>query len=114
MSGISTHVLDISTGKPGGDIEVSLEYQTGGGWKELAKGRTNSDGRTANMGHDDSGSLKPGNYQLRFDTGAYWKKRNVSGFFPSVTITFEVTDAAEHFHVPLLLSPFSFSTYRGS
>lgn len=113
MIGISTHILDISIGKPGSDVEVTLEYQTDAGWKQLAKTRTNSDGRAADIGVD-GGSLKTGIYQLRFDTGQYWKKRNISGFFPHVVLAFEVTDSNEHYHVPLLLSPYSYSTYRGS
>lgn len=113
MSGISTHILDISIGKPGAEVEVTLEFLTGSQWDELGKSRTNSDGRAAGFGLPE-GSMQTGVYQLRFDTGAYWKKRGVAGFFPHVTLAFEVTDSKEHYHVPLLLSPFSYSTYRGS
>lgn len=108
---ISTHVLDVSLGKPGGDIEVVLEYKADGGWQELARERTNSDGRTPKMG---DGTIKNGVYQLRYDTEAYWKKRNIQGFFPSVTVSFEIVDSDQHYHVPVLLSPYSYSAYRGS
>ncbi|NNH75761.1 hydroxyisourate hydrolase [Nocardia uniformis] len=97
---LSTHVLNAATGKPAADLAVRLETADG---RVLADGRTDADGRIKDLPAPD-----PGSYRLVFDTG------ELSPFYPSVTIAFTVTDAAEHYHVPLLLSPYSFSTYRGS
>jgi 5-hydroxyisourate hydrolase len=110
---ISTHVLDVSIGKPGVDIEVTLEFLTASGWQELARDRTNSDGRATNLGAGGA-SLETGIYRLSFDTKSYLKSQNRTGFFPHVSIAFEVVNTEEHYHVPLLLSPFGYSTYRGS
>jgi 5-hydroxyisourate hydrolase len=110
---ISTHVLDITTGKPGDGIEVLLQYQTTSGWKELGRELTSNDGRATNLGVNCE-TLKPGIYQLHFGTEAYWKRKKISSFFPFVVISFEVTESSAHYHVPLLLSPFGYSTYRGS
>lgn len=97
---LSTHVLNATTGKPAADLAVRLETADG----ELLTARhTDADGRIK-----DLPAPEPGSYRLVFETG------DLSPFYPSVTIAFTVTDAAEHYHVPLLLSPYSFSTYRGS
>jgi 5-hydroxyisourate hydrolase len=112
MSGkISTHVLDITTGKPGFDIEVTLECQVDSGWKEIARKRTDKDGRATVL---ESGSGKTEVYRLTFDTSAYWSRHETKTFFPNVMIAFEAVATEDHFHVPLLLSPFAYSTYRGS
>jgi 5-hydroxyisourate hydrolase len=113
MSAITTHVLDISRGTPAAGVPVTLEAQSGDAWKTLARGTTDADGRIADLLPRDA-ALVPGAYRLRFDTSAYFRGRGVESFFPHVEIVFTVKDAAQHVHVPLLLSPYGYSTYRGS
>jgi 5-hydroxyisourate hydrolase len=112
MSGISTHVLDTAIGRPARDIGVLLEIETSpGSWKDIARGITDKDGRIANL---FAGPLVAGNYRLRFDVDRYFALQRVPSFYPFVNITFHVEDVAQHYHVPLLLSAFGYSTYRGS
>jgi 5-hydroxyisourate hydrolase len=114
MSTFSTHVLDTSLGKPAAGVAVSLSCrQSDGSWKMLAHGATNAGGRWHPSPENES-ALVPGTYRLGFDTAAYFRAHNTEGFFPAVEITFSIRDAAQHHHVPLLLSPYSYSTYRGS
>lgn len=103
---LSTHVLDATTGKPAVGVVVTL---TAAG-TTVASGLTDADGRVAGLGED----LAAGVYRLHFDTGAYFAAEGISGFYPEVVIAFEITDLTGHYHVPLLLSPYSYSTYRGS
>lgn len=110
MSHLTTHVLDAVTGTPAAGVAVTVSARDGDGWGPLASGVTDADGRIGDLGPD---RLAPGEYQVRFDTGMYFSRRDVESFYPEVTITFTVTDG-EHYHVPLLLSPFAYSTYRGS
>jgi 5-hydroxyisourate hydrolase len=113
MSQITTHVLDISIGRPAAGVPVILETaKTGGGWKELGRGVTDSDGRQREL--LAVGSLKEGTYRLTFDTRAYFASRKVEALYPQVSVVFEVRHSSEHHHIPLLLSPHSYSTYRGS
>lgn len=113
MSQITTHILDTSIGKPAQGISIVLEQSIANGqWEELSKGKTNSDGRLPGL-LADGVILNPGVYRLVFDTASYFKVTNTKGFYPKVTIEFEVTDAS-HYHVPLLLNPYGYSTYRGS
>jgi len=105
MSGITTHVLDTARGRPAAGVSVRLEFRTGHEWRELAQGTTDADGRVRTL---TGPSIDAGTYRLTFDTAAR------SDFFPEVAIVFEVKDAQQHYHVPLLLSPFGYSTYRGS
>jgi 5-hydroxyisourate hydrolase len=113
MSQITTHVLDTSIGKPAAGITVLLEKPTGKGlWETLGKGETNSDGRIADL-LAAGVKLSAGTYRLVFDTGAYFARHKIRAFYPSVTLTFETTDES-HYHVPLLLNPYGYSTYRGS
>jgi len=112
MSQITTHVLDTALGLPAPGIDVELDYKDGKRWKDLAENSTDPDGRVRNL-LDDGVVLKPGVYRLTFQTGAYFKKRHKKAFFPLVQIVFQVSDR-RHYHVPLLLSPFGYSTYRGS
>ncbi len=113
MSPITTHVLDITRGCPAPGIAVTLEkQQTDKSWAEAGRGQTNSDGRLTSL--LAPGSLKAGVYRLRFATAAYFASLHVKCFFPEVLVTFEIGDAAAHYHVPLLLSPYGYSTYRGS
>lgn len=114
MTPITTHVLDTSTGKPACGLAVTLEHQTyESGWQPLANGVTDNDGRINNLMTSDT-EFSAGSYRLTFETGAYFHMRQIECFFPQVTITFVVKDAGQKFHVPLLLSPFSYSTYRGT
>ncbi|KZM70882.1 hydroxyisourate hydrolase [Nocardia terpenica] len=106
MTTLSTHVLDAVRGVPAAGIAVTLLDPTG---TEAVVARTDADGRITGFGAD----LAPATYRLRFDTGAYFADQGLETFYPEVTITFTVTDTP-HLHVPLLLSPFAYSTYRGS
>ena len=99
---ISTHVLDATAGRPAVGIAVRLSGMDG----PLATGHTDADGRCALVPYD----LEPGDYELTFDTGGYFAVT----FYPSVTVAFRVVDGSAHHHVPLLLSPWSYTTYRGS
>jgi 5-hydroxyisourate hydrolase len=113
MSHITTHVLDTSLGKPAAHVPVLLELQIDGGhWKTLGQGATDVDGRLNNL--LVSSGLMSGVFRLTFDTAAYFASRRVDGFYPQVSVTFEVKNGQEHYHVPLLLSPYGYSTYRGS
>ncbi|HZH32318.1 MAG TPA: hydroxyisourate hydrolase [Pyrinomonadaceae bacterium] len=113
MSAITTHILDTSRGRPAGDVGVVLEVRTGAGWKLLGQGRTDADGRLRNLLPDDF-DLEAGVYRLTFNTSDYFAATRVENFYPEVTISFNVTETAAHYHVPLLVSPFGYSTYRGS
>ncbi|MEV6826561.1 hydroxyisourate hydrolase [Amycolatopsis sp. NPDC051102] len=105
MSLVTTHVLDTAKGRPAAGIAV--RFETAGG-KPIAEGRTDDDGRIRELGPE---TLEPGAYRLIFDTGAYL---GPDAFFPEVALTFRISDGTAHHHVPLLLSPFAYSTYRGS
>ena len=113
MSGISTHVLDLVRGRPAAGIAVTLEQHSGGSWRARGSGATNADGRIANLLGADI-KLERGDYRLIFDTGACFRAAGEEPFFPQVVIAFHVEDAAQHHHVPLLLSRFGYTTYRGS
>ena len=106
---LSTHVLDAVTGQPAAGVAVTVEDRQDGTWTTADAGTTDDDGRVRDLGQPDIGI-----HRIRFDTGGYFRTRGIDAFYPEVTITFEVVDAAAHHHVPLLLSPFAFSTYRGS
>jgi 5-hydroxyisourate hydrolase len=105
---LSTHVLDAVLGAPAADLAVTLFLQVDGEWIPTGSGRTDSDGRLSEL------AVEVGVWQLRFDTGAYFARDDRPSFYPEVPVTFEVSDAEAHHHVPLLLSPFAYSTYRGS
>jgi 5-hydroxyisourate hydrolase len=109
---ITTHVLDTSAGKPGRNIRIDLERAVGTGWHPLSSGVTDDDGRLRTL--TQAGPVEPGTYRIRFETGAYFTAQSQSCFFPVVEIQFTVVDGTQHYHVPLLLSPFGYSTYRGS
>jgi 5-hydroxyisourate hydrolase len=108
MSAITTHVLDAGLGRPAAGVPVRLETADS---HVLAEATTNDDGRVPELGPD---TVEPGTYRLVFDVAAYTAATGQSCFFPEVSITFALTDPAQHHHVPLLLSPFAYSTYRGS
>jgi len=114
MSAITTHILDISRGSPAAGVSVLLEHETQHeGWQFAGKGITDNDGRLRLLQEQDE-LFPTGHYRLTFDTGAYFSDRQIESFYPQVSIFFTVRDAAQHYHVPLLLSPFGYSTYRGS
>jgi len=102
---ITTHVLDTAQGRPASGVPVRLEVRELSGWTLVGEGQTDADGRLKTL---VKGKLAAGTYRLTFDT------RSRSTFFPEVAILFEIADAGAHYHVPLLLSPFGYSTYRGS
>jgi 5-hydroxyisourate hydrolase len=110
---ISTHVLDTSLGRPAAGIAVRLQRQDGETWPEVSRQATNPDGRVAALIAPDA-PAPPGTYRLLFDAGVYFARRGSQSFYSTVTIEFVARDAAAHYHVPLLLSPFGYSTYRGS
>ncbi len=113
MSPITTHVLDTSRGRPAAGLRVLLEFRGGKGrFRTLARGTTDASGRIADLLR--AGTLRRGTYRLTFDTARYYRARRVRGFYPSVAVLFEIREAGQHYHVPLLLSPFGYSTYRGS
>ncbi|RZS68098.1 5-hydroxyisourate hydrolase [Agromyces ramosus] len=110
-SRITTHVLDATTGRPAAGVAVELYVRAGDGWSSIATGATDADGRISTLGPDEPAS---GEYRLRFDTGAYFRARGAETFYPEVVLTVLVADDGRHVHAPLLLSPFAYSTYRGS
>ncbi len=113
MSQITTHILDTSLGKPAANVPVRLEKPVSAdNWEEIGSGTTNNDGRVANLLPTDA-PLDPGTYRLVFEIAEYFSSAGRKCFYPFVPIVFEVTDAS-HYHVPLLLNPFGYSTYRGS
>lgn len=112
MSGLSSHVLDLSTGKPAAGVIVRLERVEGAGFAHISEQPTNDDGRIANL--LGSEALRSGTYRLTFFIGAYFTARGEPVFYPEAQVLFVVSDAARHHHIPLLLSPFGYSTYRGS
>ena len=114
MSTISTHVLDTALGKPAAGVSVSLEQiDSASRAVTIGHGTTDLDGRLRNL-VPTGRSLEPGDYRLRFDTGAYLARAGHAVFYPTVSVDFRVTESGSHYHVPLLLSPFGYSTYRGS
>lgn len=115
MSQITTHVLDTARGKPAADIAVELHQRIEGAWHILGTGVTNQDGRVASLLNDDH-SLDSGSYRLHFKTEKYLNADSQNAFYPFVEIVFHISEDEldQHFHIPLLLSPFGYSTYRGS
>ena len=113
MSAITTHILDVSIGKPAAGIPVMLEHETHDGWQLVGRGTTDNDGRLRLLQEQDE-LFPTGHYRLTFETVDYFTERQVESFYPQVSVTFSVRDASQHYHVPLLLSPFGYSTYRGS
>jgi 5-hydroxyisourate hydrolase len=118
MSAITTHVLDLARGAPAAGVAVTLDilvqaHATSQMWKTLAERTTDADGRVRDFFAAGS-KLDAGRYRLTFATGDYFAAQRIASFHPQVTVEFEVRDASQHHHVPLLLSPFGYSTYRGS
>ena len=107
---LSTHVLDAGTGRPAQGVPLTLHRRADEGWAAVGRGVTDDDGRCRALAPD---GLGPGVWRLTFDTGSYFTATGVRGFYPEVSVVFEVTEPGHH-HIPLLLSPFAYSTYRGS
>jgi 5-hydroxyisourate hydrolase len=113
MSGITTHVLDTARGRPASGVRIRLEIRSEAGWQEVGRAETDADGRARQLlpaGTD----LTAGVYRLTFGIETYFQAQGIEGFYPEASIAFYVRDAAQHYHVPLLLSPYGYSTYRGS
>lgn len=110
-SQVSAHVLDTTAGMPAPGVEVRLDSGRGDAWRLVARALTDADGRVADLGPE---RLAAGTYRLTFETGAYFGGRGVETFFPWVTVVLTVDGTGRHLHVPLLVSPFAFSSYRGS
>ncbi len=109
---ITTHVLDLAHGRPAQAVPITLAFHDDTGWRALGHGETDADGRLRTLTPD--GPVAAGTYRLTFDTAAYFAMHAIAGFYPVVEIQFIVRDGTHHHHVPLLLSPFGYSTYRGS
>jgi len=113
VPGITTHVLDTASGGPAVGVALALEVLREGGWEPMNKGVTGADGRSGDL--VPSGiALEAATYRIRFGSGAYFAASGVRCFYPEVEVMFEITEPGEHHHVPLLLSPFGYSTYRGA
>ena len=112
MSQVTTHILDTTKGKPAAGITIILYRGENDEWTELKRGKTNEDGRINDLLEKDY-LLQKGIYKLRFETKDYFDKIQIPTFYPFVEIVFDI-ESGEHYHVPLLLSPFGYTTYRGS
>ena len=112
MNGLTTHVLDLALGRPAAGVRVALARHDGGVWQAVGERVTDADGRVRDF--LGGAALEPGRYLITFHTGEYFRARGEQSFHPEVPVTFEVGDPAQHYHVPLLLSAFGYSTYRGS
>jgi 5-hydroxyisourate hydrolase len=112
MSPVTTHVLDLSDGRPAAGVAVRLERaRPDGTWIALGAASTDGNGRTGDLA---AGAVEAGIHRLTFETGAYFAARQIAPFHPSVVVSFEIREPGQHHHVPLLLAPFGYSTYRGS
>lgn len=120
MSHVTTHILDTALGRPATGVPVRLERRVVGdsetvpghaSWETVAQSSTNEDGRVPNFGPEQ---LDADTYRVVFDTADYFSRTGQQGFYPEATVAFHLTDENAHYHIPLLLSPFAFSTYRGS
>jgi 5-hydroxyisourate hydrolase len=112
MSPITSHVLDTARGRPAAGIPVLLDVERDGAWQRIGSGVTNADGRVKDL--LAVGALESGRYRVTFDTAGYFTTSGVTGFYPYVEVVFQIDTPDQHYHIPLLLSPFGYSTYRGS
>jgi 5-hydroxyisourate hydrolase len=112
MSRLTSHVLDTALGCPASGLGLRLDVQVGGGWRPIGMAVTDADGRVPDL--LAGAPLEAGIYRITFETGPYFAATGRPAFYPRVEVTFDVTVPAQHHHVPLLLSPFGYSTYRGS
>ncbi|HLU67604.1 MAG TPA: hydroxyisourate hydrolase [Kofleriaceae bacterium] len=113
MSAVTTHVLDTARGRPAAGVPITLEIADGATWRELGRGATDDDGRLRTL---LPAGERPaaGTYRITFDTAAYFDALGAAAFYPTVQVVFRLDHPDQHYHVPLLLSPFGYSTYRGS
>jgi 5-hydroxyisourate hydrolase len=112
MSQLTTHILDTTQGKPATGVLIVLYQQENDDWKEIVRGITNNDGRITDWLPKEP-ALTTGLYKLKFETGDYFTEQKITSFYPFIEVIFTITDQS-HYHVPLLLNPFGYSTYRGS
>jgi len=112
MSQLTTHILDTTKGKPAQGVTIILYQQENNEWKQIAQGTTNNDGRIPDLLNKDA-LLAFGAYKMKFETSTYFGLQSIQTFYPYVEIVFSIT-TNEHYHVPLLLNPYGYSTYRGS
>lgn len=110
---ITTHILDVSIGKPAKGVRVTLARVDDSERTQVASGVTDADGRLKDLVPEAAGP-NAGVFELTFETGPYFARHGIRPFHPRVTVTFELTDERQHYHVPLLISPFGYTTYRGS
>ena len=110
---LSVHVLNLQDGLPSPDVSVTLEKQNGESWNTLNQGVTNEQGRVTAL-YPEGKALEKGTYRVTFKTGEWFKKHETASFFPEVPVIFDVDGTVPHYHIPLLLSPYGFSTYRGN
>lgn len=110
---LSVHVLNLETGVPSAGVEVTLERHAGATWQALASGTTNEQGRIAEL-FPAGKPLEQGEYRVVFKTGDYYSRQGKEAFFPEIPVIFQVKQTDQHYHIPLLLSAYGFSTYRGS
>jgi len=113
MRSITTHVLDTAQGRPAAGVAVTLSVRAGDGWTELARAATGADGRVPNMLPAQAPGSPGTTYRLRFEIGAYFAAQGIASFYPAIEVVFTQQDDRHH-HVPLLVSPFGYSTYRGT
>ena len=111
VSHVTTHILDTATGTPAVGVSVRLEVRGTDGWAEIGSGTTDADGRVKDLGPE---KLDAADYRIEFDTGEYFERSGTDAFFPFVSLAFSLRNPEQHYHVPLLISPFAYSTYRGS
>jgi 5-hydroxyisourate hydrolase len=115
VSPLTTHVLDTARGRPARGVPITLEVrEPDGTFREVSRAETNDDGRVAPPGLLPEGALRAAVYRVTFDTGRWFAAEGLQGFYPHVEIVFEVREPSQHHHVPLLVSPYGYSTYRGS
>ena len=112
MKSVSTHILDTTFGKPAANVPVLLEKKGESGWEKCGGGMTDADGRIKDL--VPAGKLEVGIFRVTFDTTAYYKLQAMECFYPEVAVVFQIREPEAHYHVPLLVSPFGYSTYRGS
>lgn len=110
---LSVHILNQQTGVPSSDVTVTLEKEQQGNWAQLASGKTDQDGRIKSLYPQDK-EMEPGVYRVVFKTGDYFKSQKADSFFPEIPVLFTVTRTNEKLHIPLLLSQYGYSTYKGS
>jgi len=114
MKRISTHILNMVHGKPAKDVQVRLEKQSASGtWRLLTSARTDQDGRCPQL-LPEGEDLSAGIYRLIFETGSYYALQKIDPLYPTVEVTFQAREGESHFHIPLLLTPYGYTTYRGS